>query len=381
MEKLIGLIDCDSFFVSCEQAVNPRLKGLPVVVTTGDRGCVVSRSKEAKALGVKMGIPVFMDKKEHSGVVYIRGNKGLYSRISKRVMEIIRNYSPVVEVSSIDEAYIDLTGTERMYKLPPEAIAQKIREEIKEKTDIPVSAGLGLTKTLAKLACDKSKRSNGILHIGKDNLSDVLKDTMIEEVCGIGKACARTLKMLGIFTAADLVATPDTVLKRAAGKTGQDMKYELSGMCVHPVDCRPKPPQSVQDTAALEDFSRDKAVLKRAMRRHIHNSCRRMRLHDGFCTVAGLMLRTKDFHVFMQRRRLPCPTNAESDVCQVLDALLDEMFDPARIYRSVGVTLEGLDYDQDTDLFRCASRHDSKLDKAIDELEMKFGTGIIKRIA
>ena len=104
MNKLIALIDCDSFFVSCEQVADPSLKGLPVVVTTGERGCIVSRSKEAKALGVKMGAPVFMDRKEHSGIIYIRARHSFYSAVSKRVMETVKKFSPVVEVSSIDEA-------------------------------------------------------------------------------------------------------------------------------------------------------------------------------------------------------------------------------------------------------------------------------------
>ena len=126
MNKLIALIDCDSFFVSCEQVADPSLKGLPVVVTTGERGCIVSRSKEAKALGVKMGAPVFMDRKEHSGIIYIRARHSFYSAVSKRVMETVKKFSPVVEVSSIDEAYIDLTGTERLYKATPEEIARRM---------------------------------------------------------------------------------------------------------------------------------------------------------------------------------------------------------------------------------------------------------------
>ena len=379
LEKLIGLIDCDSFFVSCEQAVDPRLKGLPVVVTTGERGCVVSRSKEAKAVGVKMGVPVFMDRKEHSGIIYIQAHRALYTETSKRVMSIIKNYSPVVEVSSIDEAYIDLTGTERLYKSSPEGIARMIRDEIRQKTDIPVSVGISSTKTLAKLACDKSKKANGILYVGEAARRELLRHTPIEEICGIGKSGAKTLKMTGIFTAAELAEAPDGLLKKAAGKNGLSIKYELSGISVRPVEAAERQPKSIQDTAALSDFSRDKATLKEALSGHAREACRRLRRHNGYCAVVSVMLRTKDFRIFETRTRLPFATNAEEDVIKAALSLLNELFDPRTTYRSVGIMLENLDYGNQSDLFQKTLHRDSPLDRAIDELEAKFGTRIIKR--
>lgn len=378
-ERLIGLIDCDSFFVSCEQAADPRLKGLPIVVTTGERGCVISRSKEAKALGVKMGVPVFMDRREHSGIIYIQAHRALYSETSKRVMNIVKNYSPVVEVSSIDEAYIDLTGTERLYKTNPEGIARIIRDEIRQRTDIPVSVGISSTKTLAKLACDKSKKANGILYVGETSRRELLEHTLIEEICGIGRSGAKTLKMAGIFTAAELAAAPDGLLKKAAGKNGLSMKYELSGISVRPVETAERQPKSVQDTAALDDFSRDKSTLKEALRGHVREACRRLRSHNGYCAVVGIMLRTKDFRIFETRERLSFATNAEADVLKTALSLLDKLFNPRTAYRSVGVMLENLDYGNQSDMFQGTLRRDSPLDRAIDELEAKFGTHVIHR--
>lgn len=379
MNKLIALIDCDSFFVSCEQAADPSLKGLPVVVTTGERGCIVSRSKEAKALGVKMGAPVFMDRKEHSGIIYICARHSFYSAVSKRVMETVKKFSPVVEVSSIDEAYIDLTGTERLYKATPEEIARRIRDEIKSETDIPVSVGISLTKTLAKLACDKSKSSGDILYINDFNRREILKSAQTEEICGIGKSAARSLKMIGIFSAYELLNAPDTLLRKAGGKNILDLKYELSGIMAYPIEYTEKPPKSIQDTSALPDFTHRKEDLKHALRSHVHRAARRLRGLGGFCNVAGLMLRTKEFRVFEKRTRLNFGTNSEDEIFSALLLLLNELYDVCQTYRSIGVMLESLSYGNQSDLFQNTVYHDSALDKALDEIESKYGKGAIKR--
>ena len=158
----IALIDCNNFFASCEVLKNPSLIGKPVCVLSNNEGCVVARSYEAKKLGVPMGIPYFMAKKQFPNCIYLKGNHSLYIDISKRVMEVIKSYSPKVEIYSIDEAFIDLTNTERANGGKADEIIKKIKEDIKESVGIDVSIGLAPTKTLAKFASDKAKNVSNI---------------------------------------------------------------------------------------------------------------------------------------------------------------------------------------------------------------------------
>ena len=156
-QKYIALIDCDSFFVSCEQKRDEGLKGKPVSVVSGERGCVISRSKEAKKLGVKMGMPLFQAKEQFPQGIYINADHYLYTVISKQIMTILKDMSPNVQVYSIDEAFVDLTGLTKAYKMNYFKIAKYIQDKILEEVDIPVSIGISRSKTLAKLASDYSK--------------------------------------------------------------------------------------------------------------------------------------------------------------------------------------------------------------------------------
>ena len=192
MEKrsIIALVDCDSFFVSVEQALNPELKNKPVCVLSNNDGCVVARSKEAKQLGITMGMPYFMAKREFKNCYYLSGDHEKYEEFSKKIMTILRDISPDVEVYSIDEAFVNLTGLKKLYKRNYVKIALMIKERIKNEVDIPVSIGLSTSKTLAKLASDKAKKTDGLYIIGSRKIEKELKNTKIEEIWGIGKNIA-----------------------------------------------------------------------------------------------------------------------------------------------------------------------------------------------
>ena len=154
-QKYIALIDCDSFFVSCERKLNPELKGLPVSVVSGERGCVIARSREAKMLGIPMGIPLFQAVEKYPEGIYITTNHYAYTKISGMVMKILKEYSPNVQVYSIDEAFVDFTGLTKLYKKNYFKLAYELQQKISKEVDIPVSIGVARTKTIAKLAIDK----------------------------------------------------------------------------------------------------------------------------------------------------------------------------------------------------------------------------------
>ena len=277
-KSVIALVDCDSFFVSCEQSVNSELKGRPVCVMSGRGQCVISRSKEAKKLGIRMGMPYFQIEGQMKKATYINANHELYSKISEKVMTILKNFSPKVEVYSIDEAFVDLTGLERLYKKNYLEIAQMIREEVLKHTDIPVSIGVSSSKSLAKLASDKAKTmGEGVFLIGARKIVPLLQNTSIDEIWGIGKNLSILLRENGILTAYELVCQDDLWLNKQIGIRGLEMKHELLGEMVSPVSNEVKLPKSIQKTSALAKFSSDKNYLKNSLNYHIHRACAKLR--------------------------------------------------------------------------------------------------------
>ena len=388
-KHIIALVDCDSFFVSCEQAVNPDLKGKPVCVMSGRGQCVISRSKEAKKLGVKMGMPYFQIEGTLKQAIYINANHDLYSEISKKVMAVLKEFSPCVEIYSIDEAFADLTGLERLYKKNYLEIAQMIRQEILEKVDIPVSIGVSSSKSLAKLASDKAKKMNeGVFLVGSKKIEPLLKNTSIDEIWGIGKNISQLLRKNGILTAYELISQDDIWLDKQIGIHGLEMKHELLGEMVSPVSNEVKLPKSIQRTSALAKFSSDKDYLKNSLNYHIHRACVNLRKINAKCKSVSIFLRTKDFKVYVEKKVLNFGTDFELEISDIIFDLLDKIYNPNILYRSTGVILENFEYNsaEQISLFSDISvdTKKEKLSKCLDRLEEKFGkdvvqTGFIKK--
>lgn len=380
MKRIIALVDCDSFFVTCEQVVEPTLKGKPVCVISNNEGCVISRSREAKQMGITMGMPYFMAKKDYPKAVYIKTEHDRYKWFSKRVMECLKNFSPDVEVYSIDEAFIDLTGTRKLYKRNYTEIARMIKEYIKEQTDIDVSIGVSHSKTLAKLASDKAKNTGGIYTIGSFRLKEELRKTDISEIWGIGRKINLFCQKWGILSGLDYIKRPDAWLKKELGKNGLELKHELLGECISPVENKFEPPKSIQTTSAIMGFTSDINVIKAELARHIHHACSKLRRYGGKCSTVGVMLRTKDFYVYSRHKDLIQPTNFELTVRKEIEELLMSIYSDGIVYRSSGVMLEKLSYNQEEQLFLFdnTSEKDEKLAKCIDNIEKRFGKNSIK---
>lgn len=381
--KVIALVDCDSFFVSCEQKVNPELKGKPVCVLSNKDGCVISRSKEAKKMGVRMGQPYFLAKVEFPGAVYVSCHHDLYGEISREVMNLLREFSPKVQVYSVDEAFIELTGLKRLYKKNYFDLAVYIREQIKEKLDIPVSIGVSSTKTLAKLASDKAKNTeNGVYLIGNNKIKTELKNTKIEEIWGIGKNLTVSFKKAGILSAADLTAKEDIFLDKLAGIHALEMKHELLGEIVSPVVNEEKIPKSIQKTSAFGIFTSDLNYIKNQLNYHIHSACRKLRKIDCKASTIGVMLRTKDFKVSYEKKIIPVPTSFEPEISDIAFSLLKKIHSPSILYRSTGIILEGLRSNSEEQLFlfsdEAVDSKKEKLSKCFDNLESRFGKDIVQ---
>ena len=379
--KVIALVDCDSFFVSCEQKVNPELKGKPVCVLSNKDGCVISRSKEAKKMGVRMGQPYFLAKDEFPDAVYVSCHHDLYGEISEEVMAVLREFSPNVQVYSVDEAFVELTGLKRLYKKNYLELAQFIREQIKEKIDIPVSIGVSSTKTLAKLASDKAKKTDtGVYMIANKKIMPELQNTKIEEIWGIGKNLTVLFKKAGILSAADLVAKEDVWLDKKVGIRALEMKHELLGEVVSPVVNEEKLPKSIQKTSAFGIFTSDLDFIKNQLNYHIHSACRKLRKIDCKAQTIGVMLRTKDFRVVYEKKMLSAPTSFEMEISDIAFELLQKIYSPSVVYRSTGIILDNLRCNTEEQLFLFSDdvldSKKEKLSKCFDKLEAKFGKNI-----
>lgn len=381
--KYIALIDCDSFFVSCERKLNPELKKLPVSVVSGERGCVISRSKEAKMLGVPMGIPLFQAVERYPECIYISANHYAYTKISKMVMNILKEYSPVVEVYSIDEAFVDLTGLTKLYKKNYYKLVREIQQRILNEVDIPVSIGVSRTKTLAKLASDKSKNtSTHIALVGKSGINRLLWHTDIQEVWGIGRRLGAKLRGLGVRTAKDYVLKDDKWIKSRFGKNGLSIKAELMGIVVSQINTEAELPKSISDTKSFLEFSSDLNFLKNELSIHIHETCARLRKIDCKCKTIGILLKTKEFQTLYEKVELRVPTDFEFEISRSAFPVLEKIFNPNTLYRSIGIVLE--DFTQCSQeqllLFDDNTKREQveNLGKSLDKLEQKFGRNIVR---
>lgn len=382
-QRVIALVDCDSFFVSCEQKRDVSLKGKPVCVISNREGCVISRSREAKKMGIRMGEPLFMAKKEHPAGIYIVADHNYYGYVSSQVMRVLKDFSPYVQIYSVDEAFVDFTGLKRLYKKNYAKLAIMLRQRVLDEVDIPVSVGVSSTKTLAKLASDKAKNSpNGIYLIGKRKILKEIKKTDIDEIWGIGRRLTKRLRQLGVLTTEELVTKSDEWLDKQIGIHGIEMKHELLGEMVSPVVNAERVPKSIQNSRAFGIFTSDFNYIKSELNRHIHTSCSKLRSYGTKCMQIGVMLRTKDFRVFYTKKDLLYPVDFELEISEIAISLLNDIFQPDVLYRAVGVTLERIG-EQGAEQLSLYSDNEisdkkEKLAKCFDRLEAKFGKNIVK---
>lgn len=382
MMKVIALVDCDSFFVSCEQKARPEFKNRPVCVLTSvnNKGVVVSRSKEAKALGIKMGAPYFQIKEMASKVAFFPARHDWYDKVSSDVMDVVKTFSPDVEVVSVDEAFVDLTGLNKFYNKSYTEIIKDIRQKVLKEVDIPVSIGLSTSKTLAKLASDKAKKTGGIFVIRPEKIQEIIVDIPMNEVSGVGRATADTLFYHDIKTIGDFLKKDMVWIKKEMGLVGERLKYELMGQAINLVNPKETKPQSIQDTKTFDDFSNDIDFLHARVSQHVHHTSQKLRSLDGYCHTIAVMLRTKTFQTYEKEIKLQMPTNSERTLLKQAHFLVDLLYRKGILYRSLGVTLKNLQFGKESQLslFDSPKVEDDKISHLIDELESKFGKNAIK---
>ncbi len=379
-QKTIALVDGNNFFVSCETLINPSLKGKPVCVLSNNDGCVVARSNEAKKLGIPMGLPHFMAKKNFSGVIYLSSNLSLYHELSTRMMKQLKNYSDKVDIYSIDEAFLDITGIEKVFNLSFRELAIKIKNDIESSVGVSVSVGIAPSKILAKTAAHKAKSRNGYYVIEKHLIKNEIENIPVDEIWGIGKNIARSLRKYGIFYADEILLKEDEFYRQIYGKKGIELKYELMGKSVIPLTGIEEKPKSIQRTRAFPEFSKDKNYIMTELEMHLHNVCKKLREHNLRTSLISVMLRTKDFKVFYREKKLDFSSNSELALINEIKNLFNLIFIEGIIYRSSGIYAACLTDNEKIQLeLFCENEDNTKnsIPSIIDKLEDKYGKGII----
>lgn len=379
-DKVIALVDGNNFFVSCELLMNPSLIGKSVCVLSNNDGCVISRSYEAKKLGIKMGQPYFLAKQDFPNAIYLSANFSIYHELSQRMFELLTNYSDKIDVYSIDEAFIDITGLDKVLKLSYEEIAKQIKADIETNIGVSVSVGIANSKTLAKLATHKAKSLSGTYVIHKNKIDEEIKDVQTSEIWGIGRNIERSLKSYGIFTANEIILKDDNFYKSIYGKKGLELKYELMGKSVIPLTGVSEKPKSVQRTRAFPNFSKDEKYIMAELELHLHSVCKKLRDYNLQTKVVCVMLRTKEFRVFVLEEQLDFATNSELLLTPIVKNLFKKMYDKEFIYRSSGVYACNLIEDEKLQLSFFTNKNKEKkenLSKIVDKIENKYGKGQI----
>lgn len=282
--KHFVLVDCNNFYVSCERLFNPKIEGKPVVVLSNNDGCVVSRSQEAKQLGIKMGEPMFKirDFCRQRGVIVYSSNYQIYGNISSRIMHTLFTMAPEIQIYSIDEAFLTFPKTYDRDFVYNHCV--DIRRTIKKWVGIPISVGIGPTKTLAKAAnkCAKKDRIRGIFDLSCPKLQEkVLKDFPIEDIWGIGRGLSARLHAVGIYTAEEFRQMEPTFVRRKLGVVGERMLWELRGISCLPLEEQAAAKQSITCSRSFGCTVTKESDLAEALATFVNTACIKLRKQES----------------------------------------------------------------------------------------------------
>ncbi|AEI51617.1 Y-family DNA polymerase [Runella slithyformis] len=348
---MYALIDCNNFYASCERVFRPDLEKKPVVILSNNDGCIISRSDEAKALGIGMGVPLFQIQslvKRHDITVF-SSNYALYGDFSNRVMQSLFQLVPQLEVYSIDEAFLDLR---QMPYHDLYALGQDIRHKIRQWTGIPVSLGIAPTKTLAKAANRYVKahvKEEGVFVIEDNFTADiVLAATPIEEVWGVGRRYGRFLVSHEIRTAFDLVQMPDAWIQQHLKIVGRRMVRELRGEVCYSLDLEPHPKKGICVSRSFQNTVIDVLSIQEAVATFAARCGEKLRRQKSRANILHLFLFTNPHHendpqYFGSKvLQFPTATNSSFDLVAMAHRALDLVFKAGYRYKKVGVMVSGI---------------------------------------
>ncbi len=367
-------VDMDAFFVSVELLERPELVGKAVIVGGGpnQRGVVTSASYEARKYGVHSAMPLRTAGKLCPHAIFLDGHHRKYAEWSDRIATILAKFSPIVEMVSIDEAYLDLSGTERLHG-PPLAATDKLLRTITNTTGLPCSGGLASTRLVAKVASDQAK-PRGLVWVAPGSEARFLAPLPVRKIPGIGEVTERSLRALGIETVEQLAALAPEKLEKIFGQWGTALYRKARGGDSYEfvIDAEPK---SISHNHTFGEDTNDTETLLSMLSHLSQKACKRLREAGLATRTLTLTIRYTGFDTYTRAKTLPEPTQLDTDIFAVLQNLFREHRNHKRTIRLLGVSLGGLAHgSEQLDLLDTERRAKlEKLTRAADRLRDRFG--------
>jgi DNA polymerase V len=389
-KQVIALVDCNNFYVSCERVFNPALEGKPVIVLSNNDGCVVARSNEVKKLGVIMGTPAFKcrDLIKKYDVRVFSSNYALYGDMSQRVMETLAQFTPEMEIYSIDEAFLSLTGFNNLNRTE---YARHIRATIRRWTGIPVSIGIGSSKTLAKVANKIAKKNpeyDGVFDVTEypddDNL---LAGLDVTDIWGIGDQYAKFLNRHGIRNALQLKNADDEFIRDNMTIVGLRIVHELRGVSCIPLEMVHPPHKGIVSSRSFGRSVKTLAELRESVADYMTAAAERLRGQKSVASFVHVFIATNRFKNEPQysnfiTQRLPVPTASTQDLIKHALSNLIKIYRPGYRYKKAGVMLTGImpDNQAQLDLFTPFKYRANRkiIMGAMDEINNRWGSDTVQ---
>jgi DNA polymerase V len=391
---IFALIDCNNFYVSCERVFLPALRKKPVIVLSNNDGCVISRSDEAKALGIKMGEPFFQIKEaiDKHKISVFSSNYELYGDMSRRVAETLAVFSPEIELYSIDESFLGLDH------IPVQHInefCQDIRSTVLRWTGIPVSIGVADTKTLAKAAnkiAKKWKEYKGIFIMPRqDEEQDLwLEKIPVEDIWGIGRKNAPKLQSAGILNAKQLKHSPQAWIKQHFTITGLRTVKELNGVSCIELEQQQPAQKTMVCSRSFGDYVYDMQDIKQALAKHAESAAAKLRRQKAICGAITIFIRTNYFARNKKQYsnsatiEFSVPTQFTPDIVQSATDALHHIFKPGFAYKKCGIMLHDLCPENCVQQSLFMPEHqqrNSSIMLAMDSINLRYGKGTLKTAA
>jgi DNA polymerase V len=388
--SLIALVDCNSFYASCERALDPSLRDKPVAVLSNNDGCIIARSDEVKDLGVPMGVPLFKVRHllEQHGVIIKSANFNIYGEYSAKVMSVLRDEAPACEIYSVDEAFLDLSGLGPYVSIEP--WCQRLRQRILTEIGIPVSIGVGPTKVIAKLAnrVAKSARTTYVEVLTESGrLEYVMRKTPVEQLWGIGRRNALKLAVMGIRTAWELRQCNTEMLLRERSIVEVRMVHELRGQpCLDMIE-QHAPKQQLATTRSFGKTVTDLSELESAIAYFVRGSVRKLRKQRSAARQIFVFANTNPFargEPLIRLRKLvtlSTPSSHPPELLRHSIAALREIYRPGLRYKKAGVILLDIrpDDSRQTELFGAVRAFDrvDKLNWLMADVNLKHERDIL----
>jgi len=371
MSQIILCIDMDAFFASVEQQSNPKLRGKPVaVIGSGKRTVITTRSYEARKYGVKTGMNVYETKKLCPHIIFVVGNNEKYTHTCKELQKIYLQFTPDVEVYSIDEAFLDITTTHHLFG-GPEAIGHSIKTQIKTQFGINCTVGIAPNILMAKLASDLAK-PDGMMWITPEKAASVLEDLPVKELWGIGSGLTERLEAMGIRTCGQLGRAPASLLRNKFGIIGEHLKAMGMGLCNRPLYVREEDPKSIGHSMTFPKDLSQRREIEVEILKLSEMIGRRARRYGFIGRKVSLTVRYPDFETFSKQTTLPDYTNHTHEIYKNAISILESI----RLKNSVrllGVSLSNLVKDCNQMLLFEESRREKALLQAVDAVNDKYG--------